>query len=147
MRPGQEIDMVLHAVRGLGSDHAKFSHVATASYRLLPTIDITKSILGADAHKFAGCFPPGVINVETNRKGEEKAVVKDTMKDTVSRECLRYDEFKDKVKLGRRRDHFIFSVESVGQLDSDELFVESVKVLREKCVRLKKCLAELREIA
>ena len=35
MRPGHEIDVKLYAVKGLGNDHAKFSPVATAFYRLL----------------------------------------------------------------------------------------------------------------
>jgi DNA-directed RNA polymerases I and III subunit RPAC1 len=38
MRPGQEIEMKLIAGKGIGKDHAKFSPVSTASYRLLPTI-------------------------------------------------------------------------------------------------------------
>lgn len=29
MRPGQEIDLRLHAVKGIGGDHAKFSPVGT----------------------------------------------------------------------------------------------------------------------
>lgn len=139
----------MHAVKGIGADHAKFTPVATASYRLLPTITITSPILGASAHKFAACFPPGVISVEKSlkksHKGQERAVVKNPMRDTVTRECLRHDEFKDKVKLGREREHFIFSVESVGQMPSTDLFEESVKILKRKCERLKVCLGELRE--
>jgi len=38
MRPGQEFEMKLIAGKGMGKDHAKFSPVSTASYRLLPTI-------------------------------------------------------------------------------------------------------------
>ncbi|KAN0122184.1 RBP11-like subunits of RNA polymerase [Hyaloscypha variabilis] len=157
LRPGQEIDVEMHAIKGVGSDHAKYSPVATASYRLLPTISILKPILGKDAEKFARCFPKGVIELETVTKkeaakkgsgyegheGEKKAVVKDAMKDTVSRECLRHEEFEGKVKLGRVRDHFIFSVESVGQWDSDELFLESVKILKGKCEVLKKSLTNM----
>lgn len=151
LRPGQEIRLSMHMHKGIGSDHAKFSPVATASYRLMPTITITKPILGADADKFARCFPPGVIAVETVTRddaaqdsaydghvGEKKAVVKDPMRDTVSRECLRHKEFDGKVKLGRRRDHFIFAIESTGQWDSDELFLESAKTLKLKCKRLEK---------
>jgi DNA-directed RNA polymerases I and III subunit RPAC1 len=150
LRPGQCIDVQMHAIKGVGSDHAKFSPVATASYRLLPTITITKPILGKDAEKFARCFPRGVIALEVVTKeeawegsgyegheGEKKAVVRDPMRDTVSRECLRHDEFNGKVKLGRVRDHFIFSIESLGQWDSDELFLEAVKTLKMKCQRLK----------
>lgn len=156
LRPGQEIDLEMHAIKGIGSDHAKFSPVATASYRLLPTITITQPIIGKDAQKFARCFPKGVIEVAKVTKedaakdpayeghvGEAKAVVKDTMKDTVSRECLRHEEFANKVKLGRLRDHFIFSVESTGQSDSDMLFLESVKTLKNKCYRLKQNLAKI----
>ncbi|KAF2707603.1 DNA-directed RNA polymeras-like proteines I and III subunit RPAC1 [Pleomassaria siparia CBS 279.74] len=153
MRPGQEIKLMMHAVKGIGQDHAKFSPVATASYRLLPTIDIIKPIIGADAKKFARCFPKGVIalkpitakDVEKDaelegKEGELKAVVDDPMKDTVSRECLRHAEFKDKVKLGRVRDHFIFNIESTGQFESDHLFLESVKLLKVKCQRIKRGL-------
>lgn len=40
--------------------------------------------------------------------GEQtKVVVKNPRLDTVSREVLRYPEFRDRVKLGRVRDHFI----------------------------------------
>ncbi len=64
LRPGQKIDLLCHCHKGLGGDHAKFSPVATASYRLLPSIDIKQPILGADAKKFARCFPRGVIELE-----------------------------------------------------------------------------------
>lgn len=157
LRPGQCIDVEMHAVMGVGSDHAKFSPVATASYRLLPSIQILKPILGKDAEKFARCFPKGVIGLEPVTKkeatqkgsgyegceGENKAVVKDSMKDTVSRECLRHEEFEGKVRLGRVRDHFIFSIESLGQFESDELFCEAVQVLKRKCVALKQNLSNM----
>ncbi|KAJ9301978.1 hypothetical protein DTO271G3_844 [Paecilomyces variotii] len=157
LRPGQRIEMEMHCIKGIGADHAKFSPVATATYRLLPDIKITKPIIGDDAKKFAKCFPRGVIGLETitaeeaskrgsgyeGHEGEQKAVVVDPFKDTVSRECLRHDEFKDKVKLGRVRDHFIFNVESTGQFDSDVLFLESVKVLKLKCARWKRGLTDL----
>ena len=58
---------------------------------------------------------------------------------------MRHDEFKDKVKLGRVRDHFIFSVESLGQFGSDTLFLESVKLLKSKAERFTRHLDELLE--
>ena len=151
LRPGHELEMELHAVKGCGQDHAKFSPVATATYRLLPTIDIVKPILGDDAVKFQQCFSPGVVEVQSvtkaeaarrgsdyeGKEGEEKAVVKDAFSDTVSRECLRHDEFSGKVKLGRKKDHFIFSIESTGQYESHELFAQSVRTLKAKCKDLK----------
>ena len=156
LRPGQGVDLEMHCVKGAGGDHAKFSPVATASYRLHPTIDILAPIVGADAEKFAGCFPKGVIGLEEVTRadarkdkayeahvGAKRAVVQDAFRDTVSRECLRHDEFKDKVKLGRIRDHFIFGVESTGQYPSDELFLKSVRLLQAKCTALKRDLDKL----
>lgn len=157
LRPGQVITLTMHANKGIGADHAKFSPVATATYRLMPQIDILTPILGADAKKFARCFPRGVIQLQPvtaaeakkpnsgyeGQEGELQAVVADPMKDTVSRECLRHKEFVDKVKLGRIRDHFIFKIESTGQFDSDELFIESVKLLKAKCMRMKRSLGEM----
>jgi DNA-directed RNA polymerases I and III subunit RPAC1 len=141
LRPGQEIALEAHAVKGVGSDHAKFSPVATASYRLLPTIEILAPIIGKDAHKFARCFPKGVIGLEKNEEGADEAVVRDASKDTVSRECLRHAEFKDKVKLGRVRDHFLWEIESTGQWEADELFLESVRLLRIKTQAVRRGLS------
>jgi len=157
LRPGQEVDIEMHMHKGYGWDHAKWSPVATASYRLMPIINITRPVLGADAVKFQSCFPQGVIALEKvtraeaqvagsgyeGHEGEDKAVVADPMRDTVSREVLRHPEFEGKVKLGRRKDHFIFSIESAGQWDSDELFVEAVKTLKTKCQRLRPAVTQM----
>eukprot|EP00041_Stephanoeca_diplocostata_P024966 m.643207 g.643207 ORF g.643207 m.643207 type:complete len:159 (+) comp22642_c1_seq41:1632-2108(+) len=35
LKPGQEINMELHCVKGIGKEHAKWSPVCTVSYRLL----------------------------------------------------------------------------------------------------------------
>lgn len=107
LRPGQEIDVIMHAIKGVGKDHAKFSPVATASYRLLPLITLKEPVEGDAAEKLAKCFPKGVIEVTTNKKGVKVAKVADARRDTVSREALRHKEFQGVVELGRVRDHFI----------------------------------------
>ncbi|KAI1843326.1 hypothetical protein JX265_007800 [Neoarthrinium moseri] len=149
MRPGQVIDLEMHMHKGIGADHSKFSPVATASYRLMPVIKILKPILGDDAKKFQECFMPGTIKLEkvtkqhvkankeyAGHEGEVMAAVDNPLYDTVSREVLRHPEFEGKVKLGRKRDHFIFSIESTGQWESDELFLESIKTLKTKSQKL-----------
>ena len=45
---------------------------------------------------------------------------------------------KDHVEMGRKREHALFSVETVGALTPSEIFIESLKVLREKCNTLLK---------
>ncbi|KAJ8308704.1 hypothetical protein KUTeg_013578 [Tegillarca granosa] len=128
----KEIDIKLHCVKGIGRDHAKFSPVATASYRLLPEITILRPVTGEMAERLQKCFSPGVIELE-NVNGKKQAVVKHARKDTCSREVFRHDDLKDLVKLSRIRDHFIFSVESTGILQTDVLVSEAIKVLMGKC--------------
>ncbi|OXU22981.1 DNA-directed RNA polymerases I and III subunit RPAC1 [Nasonia vitripennis] len=132
MRPNQEIHAYMHAVKGIGKDHAKFSPVATATYRLLPEIQIIKPVRGEAAERFKSCFSPGVIEIVETTKGKE-ARVKNARYDSCSRNVFRHDDLKDCVQLGRVPDHFIFTVESVGALPSSVLFIEAVKVLKKKC--------------
>uniref|UniRef100_A0A3P9CS43 DNA-directed RNA polymerases I and III subunit RPAC1 n=1 Tax=Maylandia zebra TaxID=106582 RepID=A0A3P9CS43_9CICH len=84
LRPGQELDIVMHCVKGIGTKVAK------------------------------------VVNSRL---------------DTCSREVLRHSDLKNVVKLGRVRDHFIFTVESTGILPPDVLVTEAIKVLVAKCQR------------
>ncbi|KAJ3338974.1 DNA-directed RNA polymerase core subunit rpc40 [Entophlyctis luteolus] len=143
LRPGQEIDIEVHCQKGIGKEHAKWSPVATASYRLLPEIQILSPITGNDAIKFQKCFTEGVVEVFTNSQGLKEARVVNARRDTVSREVLRHKEFEGKVRLTRIRDHFIFNIESVGILPPHVLFGEAVQVLLNKVKRVKESLTEL----
>ncbi|XP_029376999.1 DNA-directed RNA polymerases I and III subunit RPAC1 isoform X2 [Echeneis naucrates] len=134
LRPGQELDIIMHCVKGIGKDHAKFSPVATASYRLLPEISLLETVEGEKAHRLKRCFSRGVIDLE-DVNGKTVAKVVNSRLDTCSREVLRHDDLKNVVKLGRVRDHFIFTVDSTGVLPPDVLFAEAIKVLMAKCRR------------
>ncbi|KAK2848618.1 hypothetical protein Q5P01_008452 [Channa striata] len=134
LRPGQELDIVMHCIKGIGKDHAKFSPVATASYRLLPEITLLEPVEGEKAEHLKRCFSRGVIDLE-DVKGKKVAKVVNSRLDTCSREVLRHDNLKNVVKLGRVRDHFIFTVESTGILPPDVLVTEAIKVLMAKCQR------------
>lgn len=123
LRPGQEIDIRVFCNKGIGKDHAKFSPVATASYRLLPEIYLKSPVNGALAEKLQSCFSPGVIVIDTEN-GNKVARVANARKDTCSREVFRHDDLKDLVELKKVRDHFIFSVESTGILPPDILVEE-----------------------
>ncbi|XP_029799194.1 DNA-directed RNA polymerases I and III subunit RPAC1 isoform X2 [Suricata suricatta] len=134
LRPGQEIDLLMHCVKGIGKDHAKFSPVATASYRLLPDITLLEPVEGEAAEELRQCFSPGVIEVQ-EVQGKKVARVANPRLDTFSREVFRNEKLKKAVRLARVRDHYIFSVESTGVLPPDVLVSEAIKVLMGKCQR------------
>lgn len=85
-----------------------FLIAATASYRLLPDITLTRKVEDSEAPLLQSCFSPGVIGIDSNGR----AYVKEARYDTCSRNVFRYDEIKDAVILSRIRDHFICKLES-----------------------------------
>lgn len=129
MRPGHEFSINMLAVKGLGKDHAKFSPVATASYRLLPEIKMNREVKGRDAHLLQKCFSKEVIEIDKS----DCAYVKNARYDKCSRNVFRYPHLEDSVTMSRVRNHFIFNVETLGALKPDVIFIEAVKVLRKKC--------------
>lgn len=145
LRPGQAIEMEIHAVKGEGRDHSKFSPVATASYRLLPHVilDDANPVPPHLATRFQDCFSPGVIKVDPRTKKvsvDERGVRGETM----SREVLRHPDLAEYVKLARVRDHFIFNIESEGPYKPQRLPLEAVRVMREKISVLKRAAEALR---
>ncbi|KAI0732345.1 insert subdomain of RNA polymerase alpha subunit [Fomitopsis betulina] len=138
LAPGQEIDMDLHAIKGVGKDHAKWSPVATASYRLHPLILLnpSKPIPPHLAQKFARCFSPGVVQVEEG--GQISIDERNLRKESMSREVLRHKEFEGCVDLWRIRDWFIFTVESEGPYAPQDLFPESIRVMRDKIALIRR---------
>jgi len=140
--PEQRIGLTCYCVKGIGKDHAKFSPVATASYRLLPDIQFTSPVEDAQARKLVDLCPMKVFDIEDLAKGGKgkttpTAVVRNPRACTMCRECIRHEEFANTIKLMRVKDHFIFSVESCGMYRPEEIVVESLKVLMQKLATLK----------
>jgi DNA-directed RNA polymerase I and III subunit RPAC1 len=131
---GHELSLKLLAVKGIGKDHAKFSPVSLATYKLLPEIKLTREFSGKEALMLQKCFSPGVIDIDKNGK----AFVKNARYDDCSRNVYRYPELAKGVELTRVRNHFIFNVESLGAYKAEEVFVEAAKVLKKKCQDLLK---------
>ncbi|KAI3645821.1 hypothetical protein MP228_008749 [Amoeboaphelidium protococcarum] len=144
----QSISIDLYAMKGIGLDHAKFSPVSIASYRLLPTVEIVQDVYDEDAHQLQKCFPRGVIEIERVKVDgveRDRAYVANARDDTVTREVFRHANLADKVKLGRKTDYFIFNVESTGVYDEPyDIVIDAAKILHQKCVDIKKMVDALR---
>ena len=142
LRPGQRIDLELHGRRGIGSDHAKFSPVATCSYRLYPKIEIVKPIYDELAEELVMVYEPGVFELVDCEAGvdptgtRKKARVCNPYACTMSRNYTRNPELKEALRITRVPDHFIFSVESVGMYSPAVLVAEALRVLQRKCQKV-----------
>ena len=112
--------MDLICVKGIGKTHAKWQPVCTAYYRMLPDIKFNQVIKGKEAEKLKKICPMGVFDIEDIGK-ERKAIVKNSRNCTTCRECLRHGELSDKIDLGKLKDVFEFTVESLGMYKPEEI--------------------------
>merc|ERR1711934_564346 len=84
---------------------------------------------GEAAHKVKESCPVGVFDIE-DMGGVDTLKVTNPRSCTMCRECSRHSH---PVKLLRKRDHFIFSVESTGALPPAVLVEEAIKIFIAKC--------------
>lgn len=133
LRPGQRIEVECWCEKGVGKTHAKWSPVATASYRLLPRISFHAPVTGAAAAELKALCPMGVFDIE-DVGGAPTAVAARPRSCTVCRECVREPAWAERVSLQRVRDHFIFSVESTGAMAPERLVRDALQVLKRKAL-------------
>ncbi len=99
----------------------------------MPCIKLEQEIYDDEAYRLQSYFAKGVISVTKNKKGQVVAKVADSRRDTCNRQVLEDQDLCQKVDCSKIRDHFLFSVESVSYLRSDELVIEALNVLTAKC--------------
>ncbi|KAL5963821.1 DNA-directed RNA polymerase I and III subunit RPAC1 [Taenia solium] len=130
--PGDEIVARCLAVKGVGRDHAKFSPVSAAFYKLLPSIEINGTVRGELAKKLQRSFAKGVIDIDSRT---QIASVADARLDNGSREHLRHPDLANVVHVFLNPCHFIFTVESIapGYRPPDTLVKCAVDVMLSKC--------------
>lgn len=144
LKPGQQIALEAHCIVGTGREHAKWSPVATAWYRLLPEVallspgggdDLPSEDARALASELPGLFfvdQAGKLRVSDARDHErllEKA-----------RRLSGEDRWRGVFEVRKRKDHFLFTVESTGAVPPDELVRRAIGVLAEKARRLGQAL-------
>jgi DNA-directed RNA polymerases I and III subunit RPAC1 len=139
LRPGQAIELEAHGRKGIGKDHAKFSPVATASYRLMPKIEILRPIYDKDAEELVHLYEPGVFDLIPTVPGIDppntklKAQMINPYACTMSRNYMRHPVLEQSIRMSRISDHFIFSIESVGAYRPGILLAEALRILQRKC--------------
>ena len=131
LRPGQTIEAELHVVKGIGRDHAKWSPAATAFYRQKPDVSFTEPIKGKDAEEFVKVCPMNVFDIEDLGNGPQVVTAR-PLDCTMCRECIRDPVNEKRVKLRRVRDHYIFSIESAGQLKPEVMFRDAIIEFKKK---------------
>ena len=144
LRPGQAIELECHCVKGVGEEHAKWSPVATTWYRLVPEVVLLTAPPAELAVQLVAELPHLVRRSSTaaaaaagTSGGSVVLEVDDARKHPKLLEKVRRmsgePEWAPYLQLRKRKDHFIFTIESTGAWRPHELFQEAVERIVSKC--------------
>lgn len=133
LRENQELQLRLICHKGIGKQHAKWSPVCTAFYKLMPSVEV-KDVSGENARKLKDLCPMDVFGL----RGDQ-AVVKNAKACTSCRECIREAHGLNKnVEIGKIDGHYLckesriylVTIESVGQYKAQEIMFQAIDLLR-----------------
>ncbi len=124
LEKGQELEVVARATQGIGKEHAKFMP-GLVYYKYLNEIKIDKD---GEKHTELAELYPDVFEFN------EKLEVKDVWKCDLEQEDIK--DFKGITIMPT--DELVFVIESWGQIDAKDIFLESVKSLKNNLAELSK---------
>ena len=134
MGPGQKLKLKAIARLGIAKEHAKWSPVAVATYRIWPEIHINDELMATlsmeQKQELVDACPDRILEIDSVT-GKVKAV-EDAWDIATYTEDLMYaqaamkkrPEDEDFVTVTPSNDRFVFSVESTGCMDADESLLQ-----------------------
>jgi DNA-directed RNA polymerase II subunit RPB3 len=156
MGPGQRLKLKAVARMGTGKEHAKWIPVAVATYRIWPIITINEEQVATltmeQKQELIDVCPDRILELD-DVTGSIKAVENywDIATYTDDMEFHQHSlkkrpEDDDFVTVKHSTDRFIFSVESTGAMDADEIVMSSLRVLKDRLTYLANEVENLKDM-
>lgn len=156
MTSGQKLKLKAIARLGIAKEHAKWSPVAVATYRFWPEIDINDELISTlsmeQKQTLIDACPDQILELD-ELSGEVRAVenaweiatyTEDL--DFAQRALKNRPEDDDFVKVRHSTNKFVFTVESTGAMDADEILTGAMKVLKKRLNNIARELESLKEL-
>jgi DNA-directed RNA polymerase II subunit RPB3 len=142
MGPGQRLKLKAVARMGTAREHTKWSPVAVATYRFWPIVTINEEQVATltmeQKQELVDICPDRILEID-EVTGSIKAVEDYWDIATYTEDIkMHQDSLKkrkeddDFVRIDHSTDKFIFSVESTGCMDADEIVMSALRVLKDR---------------
>jgi len=142
MGPGQRLKFKAIARMGISKEHAKWCPVAVATYRFWPVITINEeqcsTLTMEQKMEIVDCCSDRILeidevtgNLQAVENAHELATFTEDLKFTQNA-MKKNPEDDDFVTVVQSTDRFLFSVESTGAMDADEIVLSALRVLKER---------------
>ncbi len=132
---GQKLELIALARLGLGKQHAKWQP-GLAFYKYMPLVRVNQKECDGCEDCVQAC-PPKILALSGG-----KVVVTDVLKCIMCRMCEKVCK-RGAIRVSFDDSRFIFRVETNGSLRPEQLFLQAVKVLAEKCGEFEKLVEKL----
>jgi DNA-directed RNA polymerase II subunit RPB3 len=153
---GQRLKLKAIARLGIAKEHAKWCPVAVATYRFWPEIEINEEQMSTlsmeQKQTLIDTCPDRILELD-ELSGVVRAVknaweIATFTEDLhfVQRALKKRPEDEDFVKIRHSTNKFIFSVESTGSMDADEILMGSMKVLKKRLNNIARELESIKEM-
>jgi DNA-directed RNA polymerase I and III subunit RPAC1 len=124
----QEIELEAYCSKNSGKTHTKWSPVSSAFYKLENYIKIEKPLNKEMSEKLKNLCPMQVFDFNKKKILE----VKNPQNCSFCRACIEDEEIASNITLAKKRENYIFTIESIGAIDSLELLKKAIKFLASK---------------
>lgn len=153
LQKNQEIDIICNARKGIGKEHAKWSPVATCTFKYTPEIILNTQKIDSlmdlrDKADFVNSCPAKVFNLN-----EETIEIVKPNKCMFCDECVRKGEsimtkssiailntLDNIVRINQIKDRFVFKVESSGSLKPESIIMKAFNLLCAKIDTVKQAI-------
>lgn len=140
--PGQHLKLKAIARMGISKEHSKWCPVAVATYRFWPVLTINEEACSQltmeQKQELVDICPDKILeldDVSGNLKGvddiHERATFTEELKFYQS-QMKKRPEDEDFVTCEQATDRFLFTVESTGAMDADEILFSALRVLKDR---------------
>jgi len=153
--PGQKLKFKAIARLGISKEHAKWCPVAVATYRFWPIITRNEEMLGTltieQKQELVDACPDRILELDevsgrlfvTENAHEVATFTEDLHYKQNSFKNRKEDE--DFVTVVQSTDRFVFTVESTGAMDCDEILMAALRVLKTKLYELAQEVDKLKD--
>jgi DNA-directed RNA polymerase II subunit RPB3 len=156
MGPGQRLKLKAVARMGIGKEHAKWSPVAVATYRFWPIITVNEEQVATltmeQKQELIDVCPDRILEID-DVTGSIKAVENYWDVSTFTEDLKNHQDFLKKrkedddfVTIQHSTDRFIFTVESTGSMDADEIVMSALRVLKDRLTYLANEVENLKDM-
>mmetsp|Transcript_2455 Transcript_2455/g.4577 ORF Transcript_2455/g.4577 Transcript_2455/m.4577 type:complete len:320 (+) Transcript_2455:149-1108(+) len=152
---GQQLVIKAHARLGISKEHAKWCPVAVATYRFIPEVTLNQEMLAKlsteQKQQLVDVCPDRILRIdevtgqlELDENYEDMATfTEDLHYAQLAMKSRPEDE--DFVTVKQSESRFVFTVESTGAMNADEIVKSALKQLRQKLFNLTKEIQALEE--